>query len=81
MTHAAFIAWAEEQAAAGKTDAMGHPFTSWLVARYARDGSALRDDNARQLFETQAEFKARSSHDAPVIVNLPLMGQTMDLFA
>ena len=81
MTHAPFIAWAESQDAAGNTDAMGHPFTSWLVARYAPDGSALRDSAGRQVFETQADFNARSGNASPTTLNLPVMGQTMDLFA
>jgi len=81
MTHTEFIAWAENQDAIGKKDAMGHPFTSWRVARYAPDGSALRNDYGRQLFETQAEFKACSVHAQPASINLPAVGQTMDLFA
>ena len=81
MTHAAFIAWAESQDAIGNTDAMGYPFTSWKVARYAPDGGALRDSQGRQVFATQAEFKARVVSAVPIATNLPIRGETMDLFA
>jgi len=77
MTTADLIAWADAQDAAGKRDAMGHPFTSWLVARYLPDGRAMRDPLGAQVFETQAEFKARQHIDQPACQP----GQTMDLFA
>ena len=77
MTTAGFIAWADAQDAAGKRDAMGHPFTSWLVARYLPDGRAMRDVHGAQVFETQAAFKARQHVEQPAC----LPGQTMDLFA
>jgi hypothetical protein len=77
MTPADTIAWAEAQDAAGKRDAMGQPFTSWLLARYQPDGRVMRDQLGHQVFETQAEFKARQACAAPVVAH----GQTMDLFA
>lgn len=76
MTTAEYIAWAEAQDASGKRDGMGHPFTSWLVARYLPDGRAMRDERGAQVFETQAEFKARTA----AVPATPL-GQTMELFA
>jgi hypothetical protein len=78
MTTAEIIAWAEDQDAAGKRDAMGHPFTSWLVARRNTDGTAMRDERGHQVFETQAESKARAQATP---INMPALGQTMDLFA
>lgn len=70
------LAWAEAQDAAGLRDAMGQPFTSWLIARYGADGRALRDRNGAQIFETHAEAKARI---APAITLVPV-GKTLDLF-
>lgn len=78
MTTAEIVAWADEMEAAGKRDAMGIPFTSWLVARYQPDGSAMRDQAGRQAYETQAEFKARQGQSHPV-THTPV-GQTLDLF-
>lgn len=77
MTPAEIVAWSEAQDAAGKRDAMGHPFTSWLLARYHPDGRAMRDQLGHQVFETQAEFKARAASAAPAVA----IGQTMELFA
>lgn len=77
MTTADTIAWAEAQDAAGKRDAMGQPFTSWLMARYLPDGRAMRDAGGAQVFETQAEFKARQQ----VAQAACQPGQNMDLFA
>lgn len=74
MTPAELIEWAEAMEAAGKRDAMGHPFTSWLVALRHDDGKAVRDANGRQIFETQASFKARQQ---PRTVPT---GQTLSLF-
>ena len=53
--HVEFIAMADE----GHKDAMGFPFGTWRVARYHDDGRAMRDANGRQVFQTQAEWKAR----------------------
>lgn len=77
MTPADIVTWSEAQDAAGKRDAMGHPFTSWLLARYHPEGRAMRDQLGHQVFETQAEFKARQACAAPVVSP----GQTLDLFA
>lgn len=77
MTPAEIVAWSETQDAAGKRDAMGQPFTSWLLARYLPDGRVMRDQLGAQVFETQAEFKARQACPAPAAA----LGQTMDLFA
>lgn len=76
MTPAENVAWSEAQDAAGKRDAMGHPFTSWLVARYLPEGRAMRDQHGAQVFETQAEFKARQACTAPAVT----IGQTLELF-
>ncbi len=76
MTPADIVAWSEAQDAAGKRDAMSHPFTSWLLARYQPDGRAMRDAHGHQVFETQAEHKARTaSADAAIPI-----GQTLELF-
>lgn len=77
MTPAEIVAWSEAQDAAGKRDAMGQPFTSWLIARHDTDGRAMRDRHCAQIFETQAEFKARQACPAPAVA----LGQTLDLFA
>lgn len=77
MTPADIVTWSEAQDAAGKRDAMGHPFTSWLLARYLPDGRVMRDQLGHQVFETQAEFKARQACTAPAVA----IGQTLDLFA
>lgn len=60
--------------AAGKRDAMGYPFSTWDVAVRLPDGTAARDQHGRQIFETQAEFKAR--HQAHPVAT----GQTLSLF-
>lgn len=74
MTTAELIDWCEAMDAAGKRDAMGYPFTSWLVARRDDDDKAVRDAHGRQLFETQASFKARQQPCAAHV------GQTLSLF-
>ena len=74
MTTAELIEWSEAMDAAGKRDAMGYPFTSWLVAIRDEDGKAVRDAHGRQIFETQASFKARQQ---PRTVPT---GQTLSLF-
>lgn len=76
MTPAEIVAWSEAQDAAGKRDAMGHPFTSWLLARYLPDGRVMRDPLGHQVFETQAEFKARQACTAQTVA----IGQTLELF-
>lgn len=54
MNHAPFITLA-----AGRNDAMGLPFSAWLVAREGADGRALRDVDNLVVYETQAEWLAR----------------------
>lgn len=76
MTPAEIVAWSEAQDAAGKRDAMGQPFTAWLLARYHPDGGAMRDAHGHQVFETQAEFKARQACTAQTVA----IGQTLELF-
>lgn len=73
MNHSAYITWAEAQDAAGQMDPMGQSWTSWKLARYNPDGTAMRDASGHQIFETQTEYKARQSA-------LPF-GQTLELFA
>lgn len=55
-------------------DAMGYPFTSWLIARYDTDGRAVRDHRGHQVFESQA------AHSATATQTKPASGQ-LDLFA
>lgn len=76
MTPAEIVAWSEAQDAAGKRDAMGHPFTSWLLAHYLPAGRVMRDQLGHQVFETQAEFKARQACTAQTAA----IGQTLELF-
>jgi hypothetical protein len=73
MTQSEFIAWAEQQDAAGVKDPMGWPWTSWKVLVYLPGGQPALDQRGYKIYETQAEFKAR--HRA-----IPI-GQTMELFA
>ena len=72
MTPSEFAAWAAQQDAADIKDAMGWPWTSWLLAVRRPDGSLTRNAAGHQIYETQAEYKARTS--VPV-------GQTLELFA
>lgn len=65
------------QDTAGQLDAMGYPFTTWLLARLGPDGRPMRDQLGNQIFETHAEHLARQA--APT--NQPAIGQTLDLFA
>ncbi len=69
--HDEFIAWAS-----GRTDAMGQPFGRWLLARRNPDGTAVRDEAGRQLFETQADYLARQGAK-PQATTTP----QLDLFA
>ena len=62
MTPQEIIQWAKEQDAAGKRDAMGHPFSSWLIARYNPDGTAIRDERGNQVYETHSDFESRQIH-------------------
>lgn len=73
MTPAEIVAWSQAQDAAGQLDAMGYPFTSWLIARYHPDGRAIRDEDGHQIFETQAEFTARTTATQ--------CGQNLELFS
>ena len=66
MSPAEFIAWAQQQDAAGKTDAMGWSWTSWKVARYNHDGTAMRDEHGHQVFETQGEFIKRTTRETSI---------------
>lgn len=77
MTPAEIVTWSEAQDAAGKRDAMGRPYTSWLVARYQPDGRTMRDQMGAQVFETQDEFKARQTNQPTAVP----VGHTLDLFA
>ena len=72
MTPSEIITWSEQQDAAGAKDAMGFPFTSWLLSVRHPDGTMVRDKNNHQVFQTQSEYK--SQHATRV-------GQTMELFA
>lgn len=74
MTPSEIVEWSEAMDAAGKRDAMGYQFTSWLVAVCDDMGKPMRDKDQRQIFETQAEFKARQQQ-RPVPI-----GQTLSLF-
>jgi hypothetical protein len=74
MSTAELVEWCEAMDAAGKRDAMGYPFTSWLVAVCNDAGEPIRDEHQRKIFETQAAFKARLQQRA-----VPT-GQTLSLF-
>jgi hypothetical protein len=73
MTSAEFIVWAEQQETSGVKDPMGFSWTTWKLAIYQPDGSVARDQNQHQIYETQAEYKARTR-------SVPI-GQTLELFA
>lgn len=60
MSHAAFIAQT-----AGRTDAMGLPFSDWLAALLDTTGRAVRDADQRVVYVTQAEWLALQSGPAP----------------
>jgi hypothetical protein len=60
MNHAEFVTWAAE----GHTDAMGQPFSAWLLAVEGPDGRPLRDAHNRVVRETQAQWLARQT--API---------------
>ena len=72
MTPSEIITWSEKQDAAGAKDAMGFPFTSWLLAVKHPGGTMVRDKNGHQVMQTQSQYK--TIHTASV-------GQTMELFA
>ena len=72
MTAEETIAWSEQQEAAGVKDAVGCPWTSWLIAVKGADGTMVRDRDGHQIFQTQSEYKR--SRSTPV-------GQTLELFA
>lgn len=61
---------------AGQMDAMGRPFSEWLIARDGTDGRLLRDTDGRVVYETQAERQARLS--API--NQPATPAQLSLF-
>lgn len=71
-----YITWAQQQDQAGRRDPMGYRWTSWLVARRNSDGSPMRDEHNRQVFESQAEYLARAGGQTGA--RAPLQG---DLFA
>ncbi len=71
MNPAEIIAWSEQQEAAGAKDAMGHSFSSWLLAVKHSDGTMVRDKDGHQVFQTQTEFKR---------LQYTKVGQTMELF-
>lgn len=76
MTPQETIQWAKDQDATGKRDAMGHPFGSWLIARYNPDGTAMRDERGDQVFETHTDFESRHFH----IPDNPAVGHNLSLF-
>jgi len=71
MTPSEIITWSEQQEAAGRKDAMGYPFTSWLLAVIHPNGTMVRDKSGRQVFQTQSEYKR---------LHATRVGQTMELF-
>ena len=73
MTSAEFIAWAESMDAAGKMDALGNSYTTYQIAVMNLDGTCKRGPDGHQIYETQADYKAR-------IRAIPF-GQTLELFA
>ena len=73
MTPAEFVARADRLETEGIKDAMGWSWTTWLLAIRKPDGSLARDAQGHQIYETQAEYKARMRA-------IPI-GQTMELFA
>ena len=73
MTSAEYIAWAEAMDAEGKMDAFGNSYSTYQIAVMAADGSCKRDQRGYQIYETQAEYKARMRA-------IPI-GQTLELFA
>lgn len=80
MTSSEFIAWAEKQDSSGVKDAMGGPWTSWLIAVKDTDGKCARDKFGHQVFQTQAEYKRISA-----VVQIPIAPkparQQLELFA
>ena len=73
MTSAEFIAWAEAMDEDGVKDAFGHSYTTYQIAVMEPDGSCKRGPDLFQIYETQAEYKAR--------VRAIPVGQTLELFA
>jgi hypothetical protein len=71
MTTEEIIEWSEQQDAAGVKDAMGYPWTSWLLALRKPDGTYARDAVGHQVFQTQSEYKR---------LHATRVGQTMSLF-
>lgn len=65
MSPSEITTWSEQQESAGRRDAMGCPFTSWLLAVRNPDGSMARDKNGRQVFQTQAEYKRLNAFTQP----------------
>lgn len=72
LSHATFVTWA-----AGRKDAMGLPFSDWLLAVDGPDGRALRDADNRVVYETQAQWMARQA--APIAA--PIRPGQQELFA
>ena len=77
MTPAEIVAWAQAMDAQGKTDAMGHSFSTWRLARREPDGRVMRDADGRQVYETHAEFLARQ--DQPI--TLPAGPAQLEMFS
>lgn len=73
MTSAEFIVWAEAMDANGAKDAFGHSYTTYQIAVMEPDGSCKRGPEGFQIYETQADYKARM-RAIPV-------GQTLEMFA
>lgn len=77
MNHDEFINWAASEDQAGRRDAMGHSWKTWLVAVLDAAGKPIRDASGHQVFESQSQYSAR--HTNPT--QPPKLGQTLDLFA
>jgi hypothetical protein len=73
MTSAEFIAWAESMDADGVKDTFGYSYTTYQIAVMNLDGTCKRGPDGYQIYETQADYKAR-------IRAIPV-GQTLELFA
>lgn len=80
MTTEEFIEWAKQQDAAGRSDPMGYPWSTWKVAAVNADGTVKRDDRGRQVYVSQAEFVRPQPEPVVVASSTPQIFQ-MELFA